>query len=230
MDELRLTRSYLETLSTGDLALLAERLGLDIPSDLNRVFVIEELLETDTEIDRALIPEDNELAVIPSDGDSKLQLPDRYNATFIEVLLRDPAWVFTFWEIRSQDRDLYEGATEFGGYHLRLSSLDAPLLGEGKGVADSFIISVEPTDRAWYLCFPSSKGLFKVELCVLKGKSEVVLASSPPLRVPMNVSTLSVVNEQDDLPQTKILNLSGWDDFHILRNVDHVSRLPQRCE
>ncbi len=230
MDELRLTRSYLETLSTGDLALLAERLGLDIPADLNRVFVIEELLETDTEIDRALIPEDNELAIIPAEGDAKLHLPDRYNATFIEVLLRDPAWVFAFWEIRSQDRDFYEGAADFGGYHLRVSSLEVLSPGEGKGNAESFIISVEPTDSAWYLSFPSSKGLFKVELCVLKGKTEIVLAVSPPLRVPLNVSTLSVVNEQDDSPQTKILNLSGWDDFHILRNVDHVSRLPQRCE
>jgi hypothetical protein len=230
MDELRLTRSYLETLSTGDLAQLAERLGLDIPSDLNRIFVIEELLETDTEIDRALIPEDNELAVLPADGDAKLHLPDRYNATFIEVLLRDPAWVFTFWEIRSQDRDFYEGAPDFGGYHLRLSSLDALPLREGKSSPDSFIISVEPTDSAWYLSFPSSQGLFKVELCVLKGKNEIVLAVSPPLRVPMNVSALSVLNGQDDSPQTKILNLSGWDDFHVLRTVDHVSRLPQRCE
>jgi len=140
MDELRLTRSYLETLSTADLALLAESLGLDIPSDLNRVFVIEELLETYTEIDRALIPEDNELAVIPSNGDTKLHLPERYNATFIEVLLRDPAWVFAFWEIRHQDRDLYEGSSDFGGYHLRVSSLDISPSGKGKSAADSFII------------------------------------------------------------------------------------------
>jgi len=69
-----------------------------------------------------------------------------------------------------------------------------------------------------------------VELCVLKGKTEIILAGSLPLRVPMNVSSLNAVNGQDDSPQTKILNLSGWDDFHILRNVDHVSRLPQRCE
>ena len=45
MDNSVLTRTYLETLSTSDLIALADDYGIDIPPELNRRFIIAELLE-----------------------------------------------------------------------------------------------------------------------------------------------------------------------------------------
>ena len=45
MDDPRLTRPWLESLCTEELVKLADGLGIDIPSGLERIFIIEELLE-----------------------------------------------------------------------------------------------------------------------------------------------------------------------------------------
>ena len=45
MEQNFLSRTYLETLSTADLISLADDYGIDIPDDLNRRFIIGELLE-----------------------------------------------------------------------------------------------------------------------------------------------------------------------------------------
>ena len=45
MDTKKLTRSHLETLATADLISLADEFGIDFPENLNRSFIIGELLE-----------------------------------------------------------------------------------------------------------------------------------------------------------------------------------------
>ena len=49
MERINITRSYLETLSSEDLNNLADDYGIDMPEDLNRRFVISELLEAAAE-------------------------------------------------------------------------------------------------------------------------------------------------------------------------------------
>lgn len=222
MDDQRLTRSYLETLSTDDLAELAGRLGLDFPPELNRIFVIEELLDAsaDDEDDRGEVEdlvEDEQAA--PSSG-----LPVNYNATFIGVLLRDPVWAFAFWEIKASDRDEWEKSPEFGGYRLRVNSLPASRTGLENG---SFTVSIEPNDSAWYLCLPKGGGWYRVDLCVVHDRAETVLASSSPFRVPRGSAALC---EGDGGRAASLLALSGLTDFRVLNAADRQSRLLQRCE
>jgi len=222
MDDHRLSRSYLETLSTEDLSVIADRLGLDLPPGLNRIFVIEELLDTQSELDRPGLSDPGEALTEDTQHPAVNGLPPAYNRTYIEVLLRDPIWAFAFWEVRSADREAYEGAVDFGGYRLRVSTSG----GLGETAAESFSIAIGPDDTAWYLCVPSPVGSFKVELCAVKGKREQVLASSPPLRVPACRPALEVAEDT----QRSILLLSGLDDFRIIRSVDRSSHLPERCE
>jgi len=222
MDDVRLSRSYLETLSTEDLSIMADRLGLEIPANLNRIFVIEELLDGIAEATNPVLP-DLDDAILEDDRQKVVAgLPGAYNRTYIEVLLRDPIWVFSFWEVRKADRDLYEGAADFGGYRLRVTTLG----GANNPAEDSFYIAVEPDDSAWYLCVPALTGTFRVDLCVVKGKREAVLASSQPFRVP----ACRPVQPAADDTVLPILLLSGLDDFRIIRSVDRTSHLPQRCE
>ena len=100
----KLTRAYLETLSFSDLVILADNYGIDVPENLNRSFLIAELIEVTEELEKiAEEPEmvvTDEEAVIPEDPN---KLPDFYNSTEVEVLLRNPAWAFVYWNISESD-------------------------------------------------------------------------------------------------------------------------------
>jgi len=222
MDDQRLTRSYLETLSTDDLAELAGRLGLDFPPELNRIFVIEELLEASADDDENGVEGDDliedEQATL-SDG-----LPDRYNVTFIGVLLRDPVWAFAFWEIKASEREEWERASDFGGYRLRVTALPASWTGLENG---SFTVAIGPEDSAWYLCLPKGGGWYRVDLCVVRDRAETVLASSAPFRVPRGSAALP---EGDVGAVPSLLSISGLAEFRVLNSADRQSRVLQRCE
>lgn len=220
MDELRLTRSFLETLSTDDLTRLALRFGLDLPNELSRVFVISEILDASSEFDS-------------DDGDELFEdaapepvggLPQSYNETFIGVLLRDPVWAYAFWEIKPSDREPREQDPRFGGYRLRVQPLGSS---KGTNGAENFTIPVGVADSAWYLCLPAGTGLYRVDLLCVVGSSEETLASSSFIRVPRG--TVSTASFHKD-GESSILALSGLDELMVLQGGDRESRLPQRCE
>ncbi|MDR2028668.1 MAG: DUF4912 domain-containing protein [Treponema sp.] len=236
MDEQRLGRSYLESLTTHELAKLADSQGIEIPPGLDRSFIIEELLDLEYE-SRAGTAEKASPPLAEGRGRESVPLPKQYNITFIEVLIRDPLWVFTFWEINAHDRLLYERASDFGGYCLKVCPI------EGPGQQGAFTVSVGIGDSAWYLGFPPSGGSFKVKLCVLRGAAAVVLAASRPFRLPklLNSSGNMYSSDEKAAPetpksadagafQTPLILLSGLEDFHILRNIDRLSRVPRCCD
>jgi hypothetical protein len=135
------TRAHLESLTTSDLIRMADNLGIDIPPDLDRIFIIEELLEITSFNEDASAPPDtsdiagasdtflsSESAGVSPDADmansrliESVPLPRQYNITFIEVMIRDPLWAFVFWEIKAQDREQFEKAQDFEGYYLKVS-------------------------------------------------------------------------------------------------------------
>jgi hypothetical protein len=212
----------LETLSTDDLIRLARRFGLDLPDDLNRVFMVEELL--DASLDDQIQAEDDSLFdeahPEPAGG-----LPSHYNETFIGVLLRDPVWAYAFWEIRQADREAHEARSDFGGYSLRIS-FSASSKDASNG--DSFTIQVSPSDDAWYLCLPGGTGWHRVELLCLHGDREERLAVSVPFKVPRGSPCPSDVRSNGKLPE--IFALSGIDELKVLQGGDRESRLPQHCD
>jgi hypothetical protein len=214
------TKPYLETLTTGELARLADRFGIDIPPGLDRIFIIRELLDIEAEAGvwaKKAIPlaERGYLEPVP--------LPKQYNITYIDVLLRDPLWAFVFWEIKGYDKALYEGAVDFGGYCLKVVPETMP----GRAAAtDSFTVSVGAGDSAWYLGFPPSGGCFKVELCVVRGTETGVLAVSCPFRLPR---LLNPPEGDRELLRNPLIRLSGAGDFPVLRNTDRSSRVLCGC-
>ena len=139
----QVSRAHLESLTTADLIKMADNNGIDIPPDLDRIFIIEELLEIPSADE---IPEDtmgmsgtpeyptdpgadgSAASDIFSEEDSvnsglveSVPLPKQYNFTFIEVMVRDPLWAFVFWEIKAQDKEQFENAQGFNGYYLKVS-------------------------------------------------------------------------------------------------------------
>jgi hypothetical protein len=221
---IRLTKAYLDTLATSELTRLADSLGIDIPPDLDRLFIIEELLELNLESDSYL--EDLLLGEVSVPG--PVPLPRHYNITYVDVMLRDPAWAFVFWEINSHDRDYYERSPDFDGYQLKVCPLKAsetplsrprefPVQGE-----EGFTVPVGISDTAWYLNIPPGRGWYRVEVCVAQGQELLSVAASAPFRVPCFEDPFSVSDRKSRT--YALISLSGLEDSRILYNADRVSR------
>jgi hypothetical protein len=223
MEESRLTRPYLESLSTDELVKLADSFAIDIPSGLERVFIIEELL--DLSFDDEPVPEDD-LENQP-DFTVAAVLPRQYNISYVEVLIRDPLWAFVCWEVKGHDKDTYEKDPDFGGYCLRVVPLQN---GDEKAAdrANSFVVPVGVDDTAWYLGFPPAGGCYRVELCALLEERELPLSVSRPFKMPR---LLEPANRKTGLPddlrdiyQNPLACLSGALEVAVIRNADRQSR------
>ncbi|MDR2535881.1 MAG: DUF4912 domain-containing protein [Treponema sp.] len=224
-----LERAYLESLTTRELIRLADSFGIEIPPDLERIFIIAEILDIDADIAAGEFGKEDheENPLMETTIPEPVPLPKQYNITFIEVLIRDPLWVFTFWEIKSYDKEVHEKAHDFGGYHLKVSPGSAQYKTPKK--EDSFTIPVGITDTAWYIGFPPEGGCFKVELCAVRGYEEIALAGSHPFTLPAlfnppNRRNTERAAKADDLYANPLIRLSGVEDFQVIRNGDRQSR------
>ena len=224
----RLTRPWLESLSTAELVKLADSFGIDIPSTLERVFIIEELLGTALGSKR---DSEDDLET-SADFTETVALPKQYNISFIEVMIRDPLWAFVFWEIKEHDRKIYENAPDFEGYCLRVIPA-----GEGEVREDSFTVLVDVNDTARYLGFPAAENKpenaesspehlhpdrrYIVKLCAKQAALEAPLAVSRPFTLPTLFET---PGRNNDLYQNPCICLSGLPDFSVIKTADRQFR------
>jgi len=234
------SRIWLESLSTDELIKYADSYGVDIPPELERIFIIEEILEAaNTDIQE---PEDP-IEVNPSYSEPAL-LPKQYNISYVEVIIRDPLWVFTFWEIKGHDREIHENAKDFQGYFLRVVQLNKK--GKELELNDNlFTVSVSREDSARYLGFageiinsadsdsetsadskPKKDSSHKpnryvIKLGVIRGNSELLIASSAPFILP----TLSENNNITGMIRNPLLRLSGVQDLTVIKSKDRNTRI-----
>ena len=222
---------YLESLSTAELAELAGRNGLDIPPGLERVFIIGELLELERMEARRPGGEWRYPAgeLRPGEFEGELsevsELPDQYGMSYVDVLIRDPLWVFACWEVKKQARDAQDGEAD-PEHCLRI----VPLRGDDlvTDVAASFTVAVGAGDRSLYLGIPHEGGrCFRVELCARQGEDFAVLAASRPFRLPGLVPPPpdSPLEDGDHAVYgNPLAELSGASRFPLVRSVDRPHR------
>lgn len=223
MDNIPITRAYLETLSTEELYGKADLYGVDTASGMDRELIIEDLLEiavSDTEAEEEIV-EEKRTRVHES-----VDLPKQYNITFIETIVRDPLWAFVFWEVKVAEREIFENASDFAGYYLKVSPWGQNAPAEG-----GFTVPLAPEDSTRYLGFPPAgeKGDFrdrcyKVELCAERGGEEILLAATNPFRLPSLAPRIDK-QENPGLGKYPLIQLSGAEEFHILRNGDREARI-----
>ncbi|MDR0399543.1 MAG: DUF4912 domain-containing protein [Treponema sp.] len=220
MDHFLLVRPYLDSLTTQELARLADKCGIDIPAELDRIFIIEELLEY-RRTEEAERETEESLAESPGYSETAA-IPRQYNITFIDVMVRDPLWAFVFWEIKEHDREIFEKDSDFSGYFLRASPA-----GERAPRDVFFTVQVDNGDTARYLGFSeyppeALRGeAFRVELCAGFGGRWEVLAVSRTFRLPkLQEKTILGQEAAESLPV-----LSGLNEFPILRSADRESHL-----
>jgi hypothetical protein len=222
------TRASLESLSTGELIKTADSYGIDIPAGLERVFIIEEILEYTNDIcdlSTKKTPNDD-IIVNPGYSETAL-LPKQYNNTYLEVIIRDPLWVFVFWEIKEHDKEIYENAPDFKNYCLRVISLNEEET-EQQSLDDSFTVVIGPQDCARYLGFAERtsrhvsnySGSYVIKLSALCGNSELHIATSQVFNLPKLYENETI----SDMSSNELVRLSGIQDLSITKKTDRQSR------
>ena len=223
MEELVLSRKKLESLTNDELSKLADEYGLDIPSNLNRNFIIGELLEYAQELEDAA-QSDGELSYVDSDdadeeNESDFQLPKSYNETKINAVLRNPAWVYAFWDISEADIQSFEDNEDFSNLCLHVAFFDNE---DSETQSDSIDLMVSLEDRNQYILLSSAKKNFVLSLeAYYTGKPTLTLARSKMISVPTGNLLLkdAVPGKNMDFPP--LIRLSGIDSVLRRQYLDH---------
>lgn len=203
MESEKMNRAKLETLSFTDLCKLADDYGIDVPENLDRRFLIAELLELAEESGNY-----SENMVISSDGNfgvTRKSLPNNYNETEISCVLRNPAWLFVFWNISDSDMKMIKSIPDCS-IMLRICSM-----ANAKDLVpeESFEVkaSLEPQEQ--YVLLPTGKKYIKVELVYVAGNTGKVLAMSPLVTIPQGSSLVNDLQPGRDTDFSEIIQLSG---------------------
>jgi hypothetical protein len=129
----------------------------------------------------------------------------------MEVLPRDPLWVYVCWELKAQDRERYEADSHFEGYALRAME-------ERNGAfIESFTVPVGTEDNSWYLGF-SESGTFRVGLWVMG--LNVCPVMSRTFTLPRFINSPG----NEEILERPLNRLSGAADFNILKDRRRFSR------
>jgi hypothetical protein len=213
-----------ESLSDEALYTLAERMGLALPPDLARVFVVEEILEAleeDSEERRGggvasvRIEESkysgSEMDDVAACLDCPPAMERSYNETTVKVLVRDPSWAFAFWDLAEADRQSLRSEDEGAAVFLRVYETTEADRPENK--RDFFDIPVSEDDLQWYINLPRPKARYRIDLCARSEGKVRVLARSKEAAVPRQILEDGLGNLSPATVQ--LLRLSGLETLDI---------------
>ncbi|HUX36681.1 MAG TPA: DUF4912 domain-containing protein, partial [Rectinemataceae bacterium] len=207
-----------ESLSDQDLRAIADRMGLELPQSLDRIFVVEEIvealaedrLERDRGTEAPLYVEDAKYwcrsDTESPEGDGQQRLQQRYNETGIKALVRDPTWAFTLWDISETDRAAIDAAGEDSRLFLRVTEVD-----QRGGKPSFFDIPVSLEDSQWYINLPRPEARYRIDLAFRSDGKVKSLAHSLDLVVPRQYIGDSALPDEG----RRLLDLSGIADLAI---------------
>lgn len=206
MENIPISLSYLETLSTADLIELAEEYDLDIPENLNRRFIISELLEIANELNEEII---DDFEVSEEAVETTTDLPLTYNETQIDVILRNPAWVYVFWDISSSDLQEIINSNDFSKLILKVNFWESATSDK---IIDLCELTISTEDRAQYIFLPVGKTCFSIDLIAEFTNFEPKrLTTSRRVSIPEGAPVISL--KSLEMPISPILKLSGMQEL-----------------
>ena len=202
MNEEPINRASLEKLSFSDLVQLADEYGVDVPEDLDRRFLIAELLELAEESNNK---EDEMIISTEDDNQQPVVLSGNFNETQVSCVLRNPAWLFVFWNLNDSDyAKVYEDST----CSLKLRICLYTELKDTKP-DEAFEVQTPSQSQEQYVLIPKGKKYIKVELiCVTSGVSEVI-AFSPVISIPQGAPLVNDLQPGREETFSPVLELSG---------------------
>lgn len=229
-----MTRERLQVLSIASLREIAGRSGIQVDEKINKDMLIEQILEA-MEEDKTDRENSNNTAMrikekkfeilkdeeIEPQDKGEYTLPPTYNETKIVLLLRDPLWAFTYWDLEKSDYDSITNAETKNRLLLRVYECMAATQ-ETKGVV--FDIPVKKTDRSWYINLPRTGSSYYIEFISKMNGAEIKLCSSNKVHSPRMTLGAKISPNTDETLQ-EILAVCG------LLDIDESSSaigIPQR--
>ncbi len=203
MEDEKINRVYLETLSFSDLVKLADEYGVDVPEDLDRHLLIGELLELSEEN-----RQDDGPNMIISSGEGSCQdinLPKSYNETQISCVLRNPVWAFVFWDVSETDLNMLHQIPDFK-IALRVCILAAH---DDLVPKEVFEIEIPKGVNEQYVLLPFNKNFIRVELIYSSGNNREVLAFSSVVTIPKSSDNAFDFQPGIQKEYPEIIKLSG---------------------
>ncbi|MBQ8680891.1 MAG: DUF4912 domain-containing protein [Treponema sp.] len=206
MENNALTLAHLETLSSADLIALADDYGIDIPDNLNRRFIIGELLEVAQDMSAESEPVQvmNEQGEFPEKSG---ELPSSFNETEISVILRNPAWAFVYWDISADGVKKLSESSRLKNLLLRVLYFENE---SETNPIEYFDLQISLEDREQYILLEPGKKFFRVDLVALfnDGSSDN-LTISDRIRLPETPAIFSKAFPGQEVDIPKILEVSG---------------------
>ncbi len=197
-----INRAYLETLSFSDLSNLADEYGIDVPENLDRRFLIAELLEIAEENENL---EDEMIISSDNNHNEKKSLPKNYNETQISGILRNPAWLFVFWNISENDHQMIKGIPGCS-LKIRICSMENP---KDTVPAEAFEIQISNETQEQYVLLPKGQKYIKIELVYVTATTGKVLAFSPVITIPQGSVLVNELQPGMETSYSEIVQLSG---------------------
>lgn len=200
-----LSRQQLESMTTADLIVLGDKYGIEIPDNLNRTLIIGEILEAEEELKT---PEKSSSVQITKD-DTPVpdELPETYNNTYIDAIIRNPAWLFAFWDVKESDVSEMNARRDFDSVFLHISFFDAP---NNEEPSDSIDIVTDLDTKEQSILLPSGKRWLKIDLAVsYKGKLPEVLCSSRMITLPSEREDIQNLQPGKKTDYPSLVQLSG---------------------
>ena len=202
MNEDTINRASLEKLSFSDLVQLADEYGVDVPEDLDRRFLIAELLELAEESNNR---EDEMIIASESDDQQPLILNGNFNETQVSCVLRNPAWLFVFWNLNSTDAARIADNPSCS-LKLRICSLSDP---KDLKPEEAFEVQTPSQSQEQYVLLPKGKKYIKVELVCVKGGAGEVIAFSPVISIPQGAAVVNDLQPGREEAFSPVIELSG---------------------
>lgn len=181
-------KAYFESLSFADLLKIADSYSIDVPDNLDRNFLIAELIEADDEVNEVATDDETARSEKKKEADSgdggeagnefenlrRKRLPEMYNTTDVDIVFQNPLWSFVFWNISNTDIQ-YIQKEKLSSMFLRICSFDDS---DGKNIIDSFDIKISEKTKEQYVLLPSEVKFVAVELIIRNSSGVTRLAVS----------------------------------------------------
>ncbi len=187
---MKLSKKYLESISTDELLKVAEIYGLFIPNNLDRHFIIQELLElgeTDEEeskektaITLSRLIEESESEDEIDDLDDIMDIKKSkkmkisYSSTEVHLLLRDPMWLFAFWDFSKNEFKKIREDLNFETFFLRVFLFKE---NNKEDPYDYYDIEIDSADRSRYFYLSFDDILTRVAIYVRYADQNISLIS-----------------------------------------------------
>jgi len=215
-----MTKDRLRSLSYTELSRIAELGHIAVLQDMDKeslVSVVFEALEEERidregnnnltiqiEAKKYSVSQDEELFL---EFGSEIVLPDRYRENVLVLMLRDPSWVYCYWDIEDRTLAELEVNDDFSGLILRVTELISPDWSKDS-VVDWFDIPIQFDDLRRYINLPSEDTYYGVEIYAQLGEKEAVIVRSNI--VASSRDYVAPAPGDDNPNREKLIELSGF--------------------